>query len=759
LWAAVILFATMGLARVQSAGVSAATMTVDSTADAVDANLDDGICAASTGACTLRAALQEANARSGPDTITVPPGIYTLTLPGDDDQATVGDLDITDDVTIVGTGQTATFVDGGAIDRVFETWNLTTTVTIAHLTIRNGRTATIIDGGGLVTRSQTTLNDLVISDNIAHNAGGLLVAGGNAILTNVTVSGNWGDFTGVSRGGGIFNAGMLTLNSSVVDDNIAWDGAGIANSGVLILNNSTVRNNENYDGDGGGLYNYYRGNATLTNSSVSDNISNGAGGGGGIMNTGMLSLDRSTVSGNVASNSGGGIFNWATGVLEITNSTIGNNTATAEVGGIAGGSSSVRIESSTITNNSGGTVGGIAYKGSTLTIQGTIVAGNSGSSAPDCSGTLTSQGYNLIGTSTGCTVAAVGGDQVGNDASPIDPKLGPLQDNGGPTFTHALLPGSPAIDAGDNLTCSPKDQRGLVRPEGVACDIGAVEGLAPPALQVASITASAPITISAGDSLTLTVVLTNPNTLNQLTGMTLDVPLPAGLQIAGAPLAATDCSGSLEAAPSGSAIRFSGGQIEASATCSISVPLRGTQPGAYTITPGAASALESGPGSPGNTVQVVVEPLAPPTLQVELMTASTPITISAGDSLTLTLVLTNPNARNQLTSVTLDVPLPAGLQVAGAPPVATDCGGTLAAPSDGSAIQLSGGEIEAGAVCRIKVAIIGTTPGAYTIAPGAASAIESGPGSPASTVRVTVTPAQPPPRRLYLPLVTRAPSN
>jgi hypothetical protein len=130
----------------------------------------------------------------------------------------------------------------------------------------------------------------------------------------------------------------------------------------------------------------------------------------------------------------------------------------------------------TIANNSAPDGGGIA-NGGTLKLKNSLIAGNSPGSAPDCSGTLASQGYNLLGNSAGCGGLTNGasGDRVGSAAHPLDPKLGPLQDNGGATYTRALLSESPAIDAGSPGACTATDQRGVARPQGMGCDIGAYE--------------------------------------------------------------------------------------------------------------------------------------------------------------------------------------------------------------------------------------------------------------------------------------------
>ena len=186
----------------------------------------------------------------------------------------------------------------------------------------------------------------------------------------------------------------------------------------------------------------------------------------------------STLSGNTATADGGAIFN-ASGVLSVLNSTLSGNSAANEGGGIdnAGNTTLVNV---TVSNNTAGAGGGflnqtyqemvwnpythnydVVTKDRPTSVANTILAGNHGPAAsPDVQGYLTSQGHNLVGDGTGAGGLTAAGDQVGSAAAPIDPRLGPLQDNGGPTQTMALLPGSPAIDAGDNsLSPGPYDHR------------------------------------------------------------------------------------------------------------------------------------------------------------------------------------------------------------------------------------------------------------------------------------------------------------
>src|SRR5262249_13690663 len=146
---------------------------------------------------------------------------------------------------------------------------------------------------------------------------------------------------------------------------------------------------------------------------------------GGFFNAGKAWIGNSTISGNTAGTNGGGIRydGVTTSTLVITNTTIAANTA--------------------------GVGGGIFVSNGSSMLENTILAGNQAPSRPDCAGTLTSHDYNLVGDATGCTFEGRDNDLVGTvtTTGTIDPKLGRLADNGGPTPTHSLLPGSPAIDA------------------------------------------------------------------------------------------------------------------------------------------------------------------------------------------------------------------------------------------------------------------------------------------------------------------------
>ena len=259
----------------------------------------------------------------------------------------------------------------------------------------------------------------------------------------------------------------------------SYRGAGINNAGTLTINSCEIRGNSSTHDFGGGIFN--GGSLTIENSTISDNsvTSTDVVGGGGIANyeyfgRATLSINNSTISGNSASGSGqgGGIWN-SFGNVSITNSTIsGNSAPETGGGGIITRNGDVSISNTTISGNSARTGGGIFNNGdSTIWFQNNIL--KTGPSGANIVNGVSSLGYNLSNDNGGGSLTGPG-DQINTD-----PMLGPLQDNGGPTFTHALLPGSPAIDMGDpNFPVPPDyDQRGpgFLRVVNGRIDIGAFE--------------------------------------------------------------------------------------------------------------------------------------------------------------------------------------------------------------------------------------------------------------------------------------------
>ena len=224
--------------------VRAATFTVNSNIDAVDTAPGNGACATATGECTLRAAIQEANALAGADTINVPSGNYFLTLQGaNEDAAAKGDLDITGELTITGTGTGVPVIGGGGIDRVFDVL-IGATVSLSRLTVQNGLPGGAdASGGGIRNAGNLTLLNLAIRNNTVQNGDGGGIANlssGRMQLTNVTLSGN----VAASRGGGIGNdvGGSMQLVNVTLTDNGAFQGGNIDNLGDAQLVNTIVVN-------------------------------------------------------------------------------------------------------------------------------------------------------------------------------------------------------------------------------------------------------------------------------------------------------------------------------------------------------------------------------------------------------------------------------------------------------------------------------------------------------------------------------------
>jgi CSLREA domain-containing protein len=498
------LVAMLAPAAFPRAVVAAPAFVVDSTLDEPDAAPGLGKCSSTPSAkCTLRAAIMEANRTSGAS-IMVPAGNYKLKIPpsGTDDDST-GDLNITSNMTIAGAGLDVTSVDGNQIDRIFNI-GPNTTCTLSGMQIFNGAVGPTAFGGGIFNAGILTLDQVLIDGNSGGAGGGGIYNQSAAILTVYysDIEGN----SAAGLGGGILNwygNGTVTIENTIISSNIAGPtegGGGFANlSGSVTISNSTISGNTSYQ-DGGGIING-GGTMKLNNSTVWKNSAKGAtdGWGGGIANAGILTIAGTAIYSNTAVLYGGGIGTTGGG-LAIVNSTIGANQADTDGGGIWANNSPlgyVNLYNVTITQNYAdadlngtGTGGGIfnvtpaepvAFANSIVALNfETLHAGPVYIPVPgDCSGTLASLDYNLLASvnASHCTISGV----TTHDLL-TSPELGPLVNNGGPTPTYALLPGSPAIDAGNPSGCSDgnggsltTDQRGSMRPVGPRCDIGAFE--------------------------------------------------------------------------------------------------------------------------------------------------------------------------------------------------------------------------------------------------------------------------------------------
>jgi len=295
------------------------------------------------------------------------------------------------------------------------------------------------------------VSDLTVENGQASGSGGGIENGESAslTLTRVLVRSNSASGHVANLGGGLYNAGELELRdvdvlANSARGNTASIGGGIANNGTLGITDTNVAGNR-AEAEGGGLVNGLPGIATVTRSAFHGNIA--AGSGGGIYNRGTVTLTNTTLSGNDAGPRGGGLHNLS-GAATLTNVSV-----TANSSGLAGG--------------------GISNGNGTILLENTLVANASLPAGQDCYGAMTSAGGNLdSGTSCGLPMLT--------DVSNTDPLLGPLAANGGRTPTHALLAGSPAVDAAQQSPCPVTDQRLVPRPQGNGCDIGAYEQLLKP---------------------------------------------------------------------------------------------------------------------------------------------------------------------------------------------------------------------------------------------------------------------------------------
>ncbi|NLE37455.1 MAG: cadherin-like domain-containing protein, partial [Pirellulaceae bacterium] len=361
---------------------------------------------------------------------------------------------------------------------------------LSHLTITGGTSGGIYVGAGSL-----SLDHVVVRDNSSGNGGGIYVSGGTLTVVNSIISGN-SAMGSSGKGGGIYSTGSITITNSTVSGNSARNIGGgiysIGSSATVSISNSTVSGNTAVAGCGG-IYNG-TGALTVTSSTISNNSATnsstlGNAVGGGIGNFGIAIVINSTISGNSVTGTysevGGGIY--STSSMTLINSTVTANSTTGTSSGRGGGiysTGSMTLVNSTVTANSASySAGGVYLSGNNNFLHNTVIAGNVAANYPQAYGTVrTYSSHNLISYGVGLSGITNGanGNQIGV-GTPIDPMLGPLQDNGGPTWTHAPLPGSPLIDAGNDaqaLDAKGKpllvDQRGFVRRFGTV-DIGAVE--------------------------------------------------------------------------------------------------------------------------------------------------------------------------------------------------------------------------------------------------------------------------------------------
>ncbi len=417
----------------------AQTLIVNSTLDTADATPGNGVCetAAANAECTLRAAVQEANALAGPNLIQVPAGRYAVA-------ATNGQvpwLVVTGDLVVTGAGATATVIDGGDLTRIF-TIDASATVTLRNVTLTRGRGTgfSADDAGAVQNRGRLTVADAVIRDNRGLAPGVRNVVGATFAMARTEAV-----FNRAADGPSVLeNLGTATVVDSFLHHNVGMPIRTTRSGAILRVERTTIWRNR---GDvrfstRAAIVHDTGTTSTIVESTISENI------GAGVSGSGAVQIVGSTIYGNRAygpSGSGGGIYASSFGVTRLRNSIVAGN------------------------DSFGGTADCSAF-------------GNA----------LTSEGHNLIENPT-CEIA---GDLTGN-VTGQSPLLGPLVLQRGRVPTHALLAGSPARNAGNpaapgsgGAACDAADQRGIARPQGGRCDMGAFEddgaaaGVVPPAMQL-----------------------------------------------------------------------------------------------------------------------------------------------------------------------------------------------------------------------------------------------------------------------------------
>lgn len=682
--------------------VSAATLDVDRVDDEPTATA----CTTAPDDCSLRGAVIAANAAAGTDTIVLSAATYDLTVAGElEDLSATGDLDITDDLIIQGAGSDLSIIDGGDLDRVLHVPAFYITLEIHDLTIRNGRAQSNGGGGGLRGNLMTlTMTNVVVKENEAHNetyytgaGGGLYLQNGSASLTNCTICDNFSQEAGgggilatnltsftleqstICRndGGGItVRYGVATITDTIFDGNIAttsYGGAGLSltSAGTVVVTRCDFVNNR--AAFGAAIYTKLSDSVDIIDSTIDAN--GGTDGdpntpyftnqGGGIyVREGTLTITASTISANEA-DSGGGIFMTAgSPAITVLNSTISGNSADYSGGGVFVDAGVATFNNTTVTGNRAnayegynGDGGGIYNQGGATTVRNTILAGNIDAPdawntilADDCGGAggVVSDGYNIIGNDTGCTFTAAAGDQIGTEVAPLDPLLGALAANGGPTLTHALEVVSLALDAANpavpgsgGSACESNDQRGVPRPAdgdpvpGAICDIGAYEALTTLAdLSVNKDDAVDPVHV--GDTISYTVTITNSGP-DEAAGVVLTDDLPVTVTF----VSATPTTGSCVGAPAAHQVSCDLGVIASGGSVDVAIEVTAPATPQSVVNTVAVGALTPDPNTADNqdAEGTSVAVLTGPDLKLVNVDDADPVVV--GDHVTYTIFLTN----------------------------------------------------------------------------------------------------------------------
>ncbi len=446
--------------------------------------------------------------------------MFDTILTGDTIILTSGEIIINKNLVIIGLDDDSTFISGNHVSRIFAI-TAGDTVSIEDMTLTEGMSPD--SGGAVYSNGDLSLKTCVLNNNSSKFGGAVYSSPSGRFNSSGCVFQNNSSIEG---GGGIACMGGCTFNSDIIIGNSGGRGGGIYAQASLFITGSTISGN-NASGDGGGILNYGNGRAVqclIENNTVNNPASagggiftnsgsfqiltsriqgNSSGAGGGVRNEGNLTIATTTISNNNAAGSGGGIGN--EDELTINNSTLSGNISGSN-GGAAVNSGELTINGCTLSGNRANSGGGIQNTGKTtlfrctvafnkasssgggvnnadtLHFSNTIIANDTANGQGDelynSSGKIISQGHNLvrdISPLSGADLTPAASDKFGTSSIPVDPLLGPLQNNGGTMLTHEPQCGSPAIDSGDPAGALSTDQRDSARIHGNGIDIGSVE--------------------------------------------------------------------------------------------------------------------------------------------------------------------------------------------------------------------------------------------------------------------------------------------
>ena len=807
-------------------------ITVDSILDVADANVGDNQCDDGAGNCTLRAAVQEANFNPGADTITLPAGLYTLSITGVDERcenpayydppeaavpctgtgtaedpyaavvsadASIGDLDITGDLSIIGAGAASTRIQWGTSprdgdpltgDRIFHIQTTVATgaidtVSISGVTLLNGETGVTPTAADTVATPNAydilVVNDIPGEVHIwqfrrfggaigvgasygvveyietehgpggggggAPDEGGPFPGGkpgeedslsiGQVSLNDVVVASNWCG----ADGGGVFVGAPTAIAASVISANTSTaNGGGIYAAEPLTLDTTTIGSFDDtvpanfpadisYDGNmgenGGGLFDTGSHVTYIRQSAINNNSAIGGGGIGGRALV-TINITNSTMSSNYAFDVGGGIT--TNGIVNLKNTTVAYNTSDSDAPGGGGGLNSFGSGTYNFVNTilAGNTKLSGGEEGDPVPVPSNC--GCSGGEALCPPGRMNSQGHNIEDAAT-CDLG------IDGDQATTDPLLLALANNNeglsGLTETHALTaPDSPAIDAGDDVSCPNTDQRLATRPadgdgsETAECDIGAYELLPASALPAVRVNAIAPDIVNKNQPFTLAVQLSNET----VTAATVQVviTLPA------AGISYDDASSSAACSAAGQTVTCAYASLDAGASETAELALTGTvatgigdDPYNIDIEVTADQLIDPG------TARVRIRVLGIADVALDA-TASTPNPV-VGSNVTVTFTVAN-NGEDDATGVRLSGTLPAEVTFVSATP---DNGSTCTLTGNDVLCSL-GNVLVAGPAVDVELVLTVDQIGTATVS-AEADADQSDPDETNNTVMASVT--------------------